>query len=513
MADKYDSRTLIESAYEIWRRRKWVLVISFLSVFGLAAGLVMALPDLYRSSTTLIVGQDGVTESLVENNVSTELELRLGIIRQALLSRGQLQEVIDEFNLYEDMRKTEPPASVIDRLRKDIDIEQQAYAQPQWGQSATFEVTISYQAWDPELAADVANHLAGRYQAENERGRSVQATRATDIIYEQLEGAREEFQFQEQRMTEFRNQHMGNLPEQKDVNLATLTRLNAELRSNDERQMQLTRRREELLDIVAVGNSGSVSDVVPGRLRLEKMKKDLEQLRGRYTDNHPEVIRLERDIQALTFEVVNSASNSGGARSEASRDQFSVEMDRDMAWLISEERRLQKDIDALTLKIEGIPRIEQQLSRLSYDYDAAREKYQELQKRFQDAVLAQSLETEKNQEVSVAEVAIAPDYPSAPHRTRLLFVGLVLAGGFAVCMLLLAEQLNKTFHSVRELRKFTRIPVLASIGTIQTERDRLMGWARFGMDTLIVGAGLVLLTAASYHVGQGGTGLVWAISG
>ena len=193
MTDENDGRTLIETGLELWRRRKWLLVISFLSVFGLVAGLVQALPDLYRSSTTLIVGQDDVTESLVENNVSTELELRLGIIRQALMSRGQLQDVIEQFNLYEEMRATEPPESVIERLRKDIEIKQEAYAQPQRGESATFAVTISYQAWNPELAARVANDLARRFQDENERRRSSQAARATDIIREQLESAREKF--------------------------------------------------------------------------------------------------------------------------------------------------------------------------------------------------------------------------------------------------------------------------------------------------------------------------------
>jgi len=513
MLDENNDRTVVEAAIEIWRRRKWLMLVSFLSVFGLVAGLVQALPDLYRSSTTLIVGQDDVTESLVENNVSTELELRLGIIRQALMSRGQLQDVIEQFNLYEEMRQTEPPASVIERLRKDITIEQEAYAQPQWGQSATFAVTISYQAWDPELAALVANDLARRFQAENERRRSSQTTRATEIIREQLDGAREKFVAQEQRLTDFRNEHMGSLPEQQSVNLATLARLNSELLQNGERQMQLTVRQGEMLNAVVAGSATTAGSFVPGRLRLERLRQELDRLKDLYTPSHPEVIRLEREIQALSQDLANEVANPPGPEGTPSRNENSAEADREMSRLEADERRLKAAIDSLTMRIEGIPRIEQQLTRLSYDYDASREEYLALQKRYRDAVLAQSLDMEKNQEVKIVEVAIPPDFPSAPQKMRLFFVGLMLAGAFTAAVLLLAEQLNKSFHSTRELRKFTRIPVLATIGSIQTKRDRWMGRARFGLNTIMVAAGVLLLTAASYRLGQGGEQLVLAIAG
>ncbi|MEE4175222.1 MAG: hypothetical protein V2I57_13300 [Xanthomonadales bacterium] len=513
MANDTHGPTLIETALEIWGRRKWLLLVSFVSVFGLVAGLVLALPDLYRSSTTLIVGQDDVTESLVENNVSTELELRLGIMRQALMSREQLQEVIEQFNLYESLRATSPPASVIERLRQDIGFEQEAYAQPQWGQSATFAVTISYQTWDADLAADVANELARRFRAEDERLRSSQATRATDIIREQLDGAREEFLVQEQRLTDFRNEHMGSLPEQEQINLATLDRLNSELFVNGERQMQLMERQEAAFSAAVAGSPAAAGTVVTDRMRLERMRQDLDRLRDLYTDSHPEVIRLEREIQNLSLDLSDSAVEINALDGSAVQRNNPADMDRDMARLKAEERRLKAAIDSLTQRIEGIPRIEQQLKRLTLDYDAAREEYLELQNRYRDAVLAQSLETENKQEVRVVEVAIPPDFPSAPHRMRLLFVGLMLAGGFAAALLLLVEQLNKTFHTTQDLRRFTRIPVLASVGMIQTPRDRWMRRARFALNTVLIAGGLFLLTAASYQIGQSGEQLVLAISG
>ena len=306
---------------------------------------------------------------------------------------------------------------------------------------------------------------------------------------------------------------MGDLPEQQEVNLATLARLNAELTLNGERQMKLAERQGAMLAAAGVGSASSGASVVPGRLRLEKMKQDLAQLQGTYTESHPEIIRLEREIQALSMELSSTGSGESTADGSGSGDMSSVEFDLDLARLKADERRLKAAIDSLTLRIEGIPRIEQQLNRLTYDYDAAREEYLAFQKRYRDAVLAQSLEAEQNQEVKIVEVAIPPDFPSAPQKFRLFFVGFMLAAGFAGGMLLLVEQLNRTFHSTRELRKFTRIPVLASIANIQTSRDRWMARARGGLNFIMVAAGLFLLTAASYRLGLGGKQLVWAISG
>ncbi len=511
MTERSDQPSVFETAIAIGRRRLWLIVVSFLLVFVVVFGYVKALPKLYRSSTTLLVVQDIVAESLVENDVTTELELRLGMIRQALMSRAQLQEVIEEFNLYEGMRRVAPPAAVVEKLRRDITITQEPYTRPQQRRSsASFEVKISYRAWDPDLAAEVANGLARRFQAEDERNRSRETARATEIVRDQLESAREEFQYQEERLTEFRNEHMGNLPEQQDINLSTLSRLNSELMINGERQLQLAERQEAALNAaIASGSPMTAANTLPAPLRLERLQQELQQSRGMYTESHPEIIRLEREIRALRREMASQPPGSDSITGNGSP----VELDRAMAQLKADERRLKNDIAELTNRIQDIPRVDQQLRRLTSDYDAARKVYLEQQDLYRDAILAQSLETEKNQDVKIVEVAIPPDFPFAPDRNRLLFVGLVLAGGFAAVVLFLAEQLNKSFHSARDLRRFTRVPVLASIGDIQTTRDRWVGRVRFGVQAVLVTAGLFLLTAVSYQLGQGGRQLVMAISG
>lgn len=513
MADQTQKRSMIDSALQLWRRRKWLLIVSFLSVFSVIAGLVIALPFLYQSSTTILFGQDVISESLVKTTAPNELEQRLGIIRQAVLSRSQLQDVIDTFDLYGPMKKQAPAESVIDRMRKDIQIDQRAYTQPQWGQNSTFAITISYQGWDPELVAQVTNDLAARFKAENRNIRTSQATRTTEFIGEELKEAKQAFITQESRINAFRDEHMGELPEQQQLNLTTLERLNSELRLNGEKQVQLLVRRDAAMG--GISSSGQASSVagLTGNPRLEQLKRDLAELRTRYTESYPEIIRLRNEIDILTSKL--TALNTAAADDTADQSLLleSNEMARDLKALKLAEQNLHASIAALMRRIEGTPKIDQQLKRFTYDYENAKEKYMSLQKLYQEALLAQSLETQQNQQFKVIEVAIPANFPVAPNRFRLLFAGFILAAGFAVAVLLLAEQLNRNFHSVMEIRQFTRVPILANIMKIRTRGYLWRRAARFSLLSVLVCAALILLTSFSYNAGQGAEQLVWAIAG
>jgi hypothetical protein len=135
-----------------------------------------------------------------------------------------------------------------------------------------------------------------------------------------------------------------------------------------------------------------------------------------------------------------------------------------------------------------------------------------MQKHYQDAYLAESLETRQNQQFKIIEMAIAPDGPVAPDRPRLFFLGFILAIGFAGVVLFLAENLDRSFHSIAEIRRFTTLPVLASIPRVLTPGDQWRSRARFGLLSVIVVAGLLAMAGCSYYAGTHAEQLVLAIS-
>jgi hypothetical protein len=64
----------------------------------------------------------------------------------------------------------------------------------------------------------------------------------------------------------------------------------------------------------------------------------------------------------------------------------------------------------------------------------------------------------------------------------------------------LAEKLDTSFHTVDELRGFTRVPVLAPIPRIVTDRDRSRGRWGWGLGIAAVAIALALVAGVSYTV-------------
>lgn len=503
---------MLDQVLDQWRRRKWLFITSFLSVFTVAMCLVMALPSLYRASTTILFTQDDIAESLLKTGASNELELRLGAIQQAVMSRTQLQEIIDAFDLYAPMQGSGSAESVINRFRRDIAIDQQASTAPQWGQQSAYAITITYQDWDPERVAPVANELAARFGTESARMRSGQAVRTTEFVREELAAARTRFEAEQRRINAFKNAHMGELPEQQAFNMATLDRLNSELRLNGERQVHLLERRDGALPRSGEGSSGAGITGLTGVRRLEWLKRDLAERETRLTANHPDIIRQKAEIDSLARALTVPGAGDQTRLDAQQAGQTPVDLEGELRVLRNEEGKLRTAIAGLVRTLESTPRIEQELEQFAYDYQTAGDEYVAMQKHYQEAYLAESLETRQNQQFKVIEVAIPPDGPVAPNRPQLIFLGFILALGFAGAAVLLVEKWDRSFHSIAGIRRFTHIPVLASIPRVLTTGDRWHRRARFSLLSVIFVAGLLAVAGCSYYTGTHSEQLVLAIS-
>src|SRR2546430_8622253 len=121
---------------EVWSRRKWLAILTFMGPFAVTVSLAIALPNLYRSTATLLVQRPEVSETFVKPSVTSELETRLHTISQEVLSRSRLQDLIILFDLYPEFRKRVSPEEVVDRMRRDIRMESRgaifAWSPRQW---------------------------------------------------------------------------------------------------------------------------------------------------------------------------------------------------------------------------------------------------------------------------------------------------------------------------------------------------------------------------------------------
>src|SRR5437763_1736276 len=139
----------------------------------------------------------------------------------------------------------------------------------------------------------VANELARMYVQQNTNIREGQAAGTAEFLKAQLADVRKELDGYERRANDFRLSHLGELPQQVGTNLASLERLNTQLRLNGENQVRTMDRRErserQLNDLpAAVAAGGSDPARGTGSEEIAKLKQQLEQLRRKYSDQWPE---------------------------------------------------------------------------------------------------------------------------------------------------------------------------------------------------------------------------------
>jgi polysaccharide chain length determinant protein (PEP-CTERM system associated) len=512
----------LEWARAVWSRRKWLAILAFAVPATVGFTLSTVMPNIYRATVTVLVDRQQIPETLVAPTVTSALETRLKTISQEILSRPRLEALRTQFGLYPDLEDRVSPEQIIERMRNDIHLELKGVDVR--GQSqATVAFSLSYQGAAPLTVARVANTLASFYIEENMKVRERQASGTAEFLRVQLRETRRRLDQQEQSVSEFKRRYMGELPQQMEANLATLERLQMQLRLNADGQTRAQERRSFLraqLSEVASGSSvgpGGTRESAPSR--LARLRQDLTELRTRYSDKYPDVVAIEAEIAVLTRELAaktttNSEPEPAALPSPlASRLKESLtEAETDLKVLKAEEIRLRASIRAYQQRVEKIPEREQEFKELARDYETTREFYQSLLKRHDEAQIAESMEQrQKSEQFRIIEPAAAPTRPIT-NRGRLIVMIMVMSIGLAVAVVVAAEQLDGSFHTGDEVRSHTSAALLVSIPRIVTEADAAAGRTRFRLATVAAGIGLVVLVGLSYYVAQGNEQLTWLLS-
>jgi uncharacterized protein involved in exopolysaccharide biosynthesis len=301
--------------------------------------------------------------------------------------------------------------------------------------------------------------------------------------------------------------------------------MNTQLRLNGEQQIRLIEQREKLFDglrdtsVIARAENADASPQTIERLKqLDKLKQDLAQLESKVTSKHPDVLRLNEQIVSLEreqaqaetaekqkSEAAQAAALAGHAADEdskAPRRRTIESLDGELAKLKEEETAIRATIASFEQRLEGAPEREQEFALVTRDRQAAKDLYDSLLKRYDEARLAASIETDRQGErFRVLEPALPPEGPTAPNRIRLIIMGILLAFAAAVAVVMAAEQFDTSFHGIDEVRDFTNVPVLVSIppiGPAPLRRRLVVGLAMVSAIAMIA-----LIATLSAYFAQG----------
>ncbi len=298
------------------------------------------------------------------------------------------------------------------------------------------------------------------------------------FINTEAERLRKELEEQEVVVNRYKAAHLYELPDQLDANLRSLEQYRRELEAGNQRLAALEERKGVIQkqsvesDIFSPGGiSVDSNDGNNQNIPVELKKKELESLLQKYSEKHPDVIRVRKEIQALESRGKNPSSvNSASINPVKQVLQKQVgDLNSETQLLRSQQDRLRDQIATLQARVDNSPIRAIELAKISRGYDITLRKYQDLLAKGLESELSENMEkTLKGEQFQILDPANFPLKPLKPNRPMIIFLGLFggLAAGLGLAFVW--DNVDTSFKRSDELAGFVNIPLLATIPAMVT---------------------------------------------
>jgi polysaccharide chain length determinant protein (PEP-CTERM system associated) len=499
MSTEFRQRKVSEYA-RIALKRKWMIILPTLAV-GLAIGFVVfRLPDLYESSTLIVVKPSTLPNSVLPMMTEETLTRELASISQVVTSRSSLQPLVDKYDLYkEERRRGEPMEGIIEVMRKGITVEVNTSRN-----DITNAFNITYRGRDPKTTQAVAGELASRYVDEQTKGTINAGTSAKQFIEEQVHAAKEEVDAIDNQRLAYLQQNMNNLPSQSQALVGRLTALHEEQKALLAEQGRLrdlaaayrsqlgdiTKSYEQEIVLSAENTTDPKTTAAWAELvsRRSQYEGELQKLLAQYTEKHPDVAATKKqieDIKAQQDQMMNDWKDRIEDRKQkltklsdprllTLRTNISMaEGDMDRQGRLLDETN--KQIADLNARINAIPNAEVGLEALDREYQTKKSNYDNLLLEQQKIVVgADAAKEQQGGGIQVVDPANLPEKPVAPKRFVLTAAGFAIGLGLGMLLVLIFEVRRLfTIQTIEDAKHYTTLPVLAAIPELMTPAEAL----------------------------------------
>src|SRR6266511_407216 len=557
---------VIRQYLELFMRHKWWLILAFIVSTCASTVYSYSLPPLYRSSILILVEPQRIPTAYVNSTVTSTVKERLSTISQQILSRTNLENIIAQYNLYQDQNRgqrftilfddinqrikdrfkidifniisipgltpgREPPPMevIVERMRKDIEVKVIG------GNNAFI---VSYIGKDPTVVMKVTNTLASLFIEQNLKLREQQAEGTSEFLAGEHAEAKRELEKQERALKEFKEQHMGALPEQMNANLRTLDRLQVELQTINDATKSAEDRKifyeqhladsEKQLSAIRSGVTPDTS-TASSVAKLERLKEELTRLQAEFNENYPDILLLKKQIRELEEQLVQmhttATSSQPAVSSIAQAAGFSLPgqmttvraqlqtINTEIDSLRQRQRRTVALIKEYEKRVEDTFSNEQKLLNLTRDYEISQKSYQDLLQKRLSARISENLEKrQKAEQFRIVDPAKIPETPFNPDHGKIVLLGSLTGVGFGAGLILLREYLKPSFRKPEDFHGTVNLPVLASIPTNKiTRKERRSPITLQEPDSLIADQYRLLCTRIN-QLSLGNSQTIFAIS-
>jgi polysaccharide chain length determinant protein (PEP-CTERM system associated) len=452
--------------------RSWWTLVAGVCI-GLAAAVIALhyAPKKYEASTKIFMAQPKIPTEYVRSVVTDDTALRLAAVKEAVLSRPYMLRLIESTF---GMPDTEEGA---ENLMNDVRGRMDVKVLPN-----LFVFVLSYRDSDPKRAANVVNTLADLYTKQNAQFRAEQAKETTQTLEGFAYDARSELQAKDKLIADFKARHLYDTAEQLQANLQLHASRQKDLEANSRALAAAQERLQMLKAQQAAAASGAAfagpgANVDPYTARLAQVQRELDALRARYSDDHPDVRSKARELQDLMSNPgqLAAADDKPGSKSAGSgRPMTPLEAQirgasREVATLEAEAAKIRREISVYQSRIESTPRVEQELAELTKGYDVLLQQYKSYEEKAGSARGSQVIEeNQKGQQFEVIERAVPPSRPVEP--VPLVVFGLGLVGGLLAFVgpVVARALIHPVVQSELGLAAVSDVPILVAIPRIPT---------------------------------------------
>ncbi len=479
-----------EDYLRVVKNHKRMIILAILVSIGLAWGLYELLPKSYRSSVLLqfegqkvryVQGVDdpgGDKPDIVMGN-------RISAMSETLYKQELLTQVAQEFHLYEYEKEGSTPEMddyVATRMRAQFKFD---------GKEAPF-VRVSFADSNPVMARDVIARLADLFMQEHTQNRVIIAQSSSEFLQHEMDALKGQLEVKEKALAQFKQSHMGQLPEQLNTNAHAIDRFEAEMASQQEVEKTITLRLESV-DKAIREYEDPTSDVNPRRAakdprlaRIKQLERSLATLQSNYKETYPDVAGVRNEIkklQAMTTEDYvelyieqEPAEVDEGVNRKPKPDPYKAELLKQREDLLRElelvrrhQSRIANEIKKYEARIEGTTIHQQELMTIQRDYDNLQKSYQSLLEKKLTIGMAGNLEQkQQGTNLRIVQQANLPSLPEKPNVFMIMFGGLAVGCALGFGSAFGIELLRRGFVSAEEVEITLGLSVLAAISHFES---------------------------------------------
>jgi capsular exopolysaccharide synthesis family protein len=486
-----------EDYFRVIINHRWLIVWPILLSVGLAWGVYQWLPKSYRASTLLtfevqkVQYVKGVEESggggEQQDKAAGVMFSRLNLMKEVLYKKELLTRVAQEFHLYGYEKTNATPA-------KDDAVTAGMRSLVQFDSKEAPFIRVSFADPEPAVAKDVTTRLAELFIQEFAQNREAITTTSSEFIQHELDILKGQLEAKERALAQFKQTHLGQLPDQMESNLRAIDRLENEVAAQQEVEKTLNLRLESV-DKAIREYEDPTSDVSPQRAekdprlaKIRELERTLAGFQSMYKESYPDVASVKNEIRRLNtmttedyiaLYVEPESSEVEGVRKGRRNkvvDPYKAELLKQRGDILREmdldrlrRARIAGDIKKYESRIEGTTVHQQELMSIQRDYENLQKNYQSLLEKKLTVGISGDLDKKRQgTQMRIIDPARMPSLPEKPNVVMIMFGGLAIGCFLGFGSAFGIEIMRRGYVSAEEIEITLGLPVLAAISQFES---------------------------------------------